>query len=58
MKQEGLRYFTDIGLTSVGLMIFFTFFVCLLFWVYRRSSTELYDHAAHIPLKDGEFHER
>ena len=58
MKQEGLRYFTDINLTSAGLVIFFGFFVCLLFWVYRKSSKDLYSKAANLPLMDGEFHGR
>lgn len=58
MKQEGLRYFTDINLTLAGLMIFFGFFICLLFWVYRKSSKEIYAQAAQLPLVDGEFNGR
>lgn len=58
MKQQGLLYFTDINLTAIGLLIFFIFFVSLLFWVYRKSSQEVYSEVAEIPLKDGEFHGR
>lgn len=40
MKQEGLRFFTDINLTLIGLGIFFTFFAFLLLRVivYRKSQ--------------------
>lgn len=54
MKQEGLRFFTDTHLTAMGLLIFFLFFVSVLFWVYRKSSSELYNRLEQMPLKDGE----
>ncbi|WP_347358684.1 CcoQ/FixQ family Cbb3-type cytochrome c oxidase assembly chaperone [Bdellovibrio sp.] len=54
MKQEALKYFTDTHLTAMGLLIFFLFFVGVLFWVYRKSSKEIYSHMEQIPLKDGE----
>lgn len=54
MKQEGLKFFTDTHLTAMGLLIFFLFFVGVLIWVYRKSSTEIYSHMEQIPLKDGE----
>lgn len=54
MKQAGLMYFTDIHLTVGGLMIFFLFFIGVMFWVYRKSSSQLYSHVEQIPLKDGE----
>ncbi|MBV2167889.1 MAG: cbb3-type cytochrome c oxidase subunit 3 [Bdellovibrio sp.] len=54
MKQEGLKYFTDTHLTGMGLLIFFIFFVGVLFWVYRKSSTEIYHKMEQIPLQDGE----
>ncbi len=52
MKQEGLKYFTDTNLTAVGLIIFFAFFVGLLFWVYRKSSSEIYIEMSRLPLKE------
>ncbi len=55
MKQLGLAYFTDTHLTALGLLIFFFFFVGVLFWVYRKSSTSLYHRMEQMPLlKDGE----
>lgn len=54
MKQEGLMYFTDTHLTTAGLLIFFLFFIGVLFWVFRKSSSELYNHLEKMPLKDGE----
>ncbi|MGZ3769977.1 MAG: cbb3-type cytochrome oxidase subunit 3 [Bdellovibrio sp.] len=54
MKQEALSYFTDTYLTALGLLIFFGFFVGVLIWVYRKSSTELYTQLEQLPLKGGE----
>ncbi|MGZ3774359.1 MAG: cbb3-type cytochrome oxidase subunit 3 [Pseudobdellovibrionaceae bacterium] len=51
MKQEALKYFTETHLTAIGLLIFFMFFVSVLFWVYRKSSTELYTELEQLPLK-------
>lgn len=55
MKQEALKFFTDTQLTAAGLMIFFLFFVGVLFWVYRKSSTEIYAHLEKVPLNDGDL---
>ncbi len=51
MKQEGLKYFTDINLTILGLFIFFSFFVFLLLrvYVYRRDQIERLEQ---IPFND------
>lgn len=54
MKQEGLKFFTDTYMTSMGLIIFFAFFVGVLFWVYRKSSTETYAQLEKMPL-DGDL---
>lgn len=55
MKQEGLKYFTDLHLTSIGLIIFFVFFVCVLVWVFRKNSKYFYNEMQNMPLKDQEF---
>lgn len=55
MKQDGLKFFTDTHLTSIGLMIFFLFFVGVMFWIYRRNSKELYSGMEQLPLNDGEI---
>ena len=52
MKQEALKYFTQTYLTSMGLIIFFAFFVGLLIWVYRRHSGVHYARMTSIPLQD------
>ncbi len=57
MKQLGLKYFTDTHLTAMGLLIFFLFFVGVLFWVYRKNSTQLYAELGNMPLENGENHE-
>ncbi|MGE5085421.1 MAG: cbb3-type cytochrome oxidase subunit 3 [Bacillota bacterium] len=55
MKQDGLKFFTDTHLTSIGLMIFFLFFVGVMIWVYRRNSKEIYQSMEQLPLNDGEI---
>lgn len=54
MKQLGLSYFTDIHLTVLGLAIFFTFFVCVCLWAYRKSGSAIYQRIEKFPLQDGE----
>ena len=53
MKQDGLLYFSDTYLTSLGLIIFFIFFASMLFWVNRRNSKALYGRLEHLPFEDG-----
>lgn len=58
MKQEGLRYFTELHLTTIGLLIFFFFFVGVILWVYRKPSKEIYNRMEQLPLADGDYHGR
>ncbi len=53
MKAEGLRFFTDTYLTVIGLIIFFSFFVGLLFWVRVRAKQGVYQRLQSLPLLDG-----
>jgi cytochrome c oxidase cbb3-type subunit IV len=57
MMREGLKYFTDVHLTLLAMMIFLCFFTATLIWVYRRSSTELYKQLSQLPLED-QHHEQ
>lgn len=54
MKQEGLRYFTDINLTLLGLGIFFFFFAFLLLrvMVYRKTQINYFES---LPFNDTSF---
>ncbi|MEK6554961.1 MAG: cbb3-type cytochrome c oxidase subunit 3 [Bdellovibrionota bacterium] len=51
MKSEGLAYFTDTYLTSIGLLIFFAFFVAVIIWTSRRESQKLYRRVENLPLE-------
>ncbi len=51
MKQEVFQNFNDQNLTILGLFIFVTFFVGLLFWVYRRTQAPHYKYMSQIPLE-------
>lgn len=59
MKQEALKYFSEIHLTVFGLVLFFTFFTVMVLWVNRKSGKQLYQRLARIPLDGGgEIHEQ
>lgn len=49
MKQLGLQYFTDIHLTVLGLLIFFSYFAFMTFQVYRQDPKEI-KHLENIPF--------
>jgi cbb3-type cytochrome oxidase subunit 3 len=53
MKQQGLAYFSDTYLTSIGLLIFFVFFAGMLVWVHRKNSKDLYSYLEQLPLNEG-----
>ncbi|MFP5519724.1 MAG: cbb3-type cytochrome oxidase subunit 3 [Bdellovibrionia bacterium] len=54
MKQKGLLYFTDIDITVLGLVIFFTCFAGICLWAYRKNSKKIYNYVEQLPLQDGE----
>lgn len=56
--KEGLSYFTDTYLTSVGLLIFFVFFLAVVWWVSRTHSWKLYSYVETLPFENGENYER
>ena len=57
MKQEGLLYFTDTYLTTLGLLIFFAFFVSMLFWVSRPYNKKKFKHLEQMPIEKGTSNE-
>jgi cytochrome c oxidase cbb3-type subunit 4 len=56
--KEGLSYFTDTYLTTFGLLIFFGFFMCVVFWVSRPKTRLLCDYAEMLPFENGDKYER
>lgn len=52
--KYGLGYFTDTHLTIIGLLIFFTFFIGLLWWTSLKPNKALYKQMEQIPLNDGD----
>ncbi len=58
MKQLGLEHFTDLYLTSAGLLIFFFFFVSMLVWVFSKGNREKFQKMSLLPLEqEGASHE-
>lgn len=58
MKQEILTRFPWPWLPTLGLLIFFIFFIALIFRVYTSSRREFFLVAESLPLDDGEKHEQ
>ncbi len=52
MKQEVLSYFHMPYLTLAGLMIFFSFFMIMVFFVMQKKRGVLYDYLGHLPLEE------
>ena len=55
--KEGLSYFTDVYLTSFGLLIFFGFFLGVIWWVTRPQNRELFRYTESLPFENGDQHE-
>lgn len=58
MKQMILTQFPWMWLSSMGLVIFFTFFVILIFRLNTQNQKQLHQFAQELPLQDGEKYER
>lgn len=54
MKQAALKYFTDLDLSMLALMIFFLSFVFLIYRVYFFQKKESFEVLSQIPLNDKE----
>jgi cbb3-type cytochrome oxidase subunit 3 len=52
MKAEALVNFPLTMLTCVGLMLFFSVFVGMLWWINLRWRRPIYQHLANLPLED------
>ncbi len=58
MMQEGLKHFTEIPLTVVGMLIFFvTYMAVLVFVLGHKKVKQRMDLCAEIPLREDEHHE-
>lgn len=45
--------FLNMHAGTLGLLIFFIFFVVMLAWIFRPGSKDIYIAQANIPLKEG-----
>lgn len=55
MKQEILIKFPWLSLSSLALVIFFSFFVALLFIINSRSQKKVHEVAERIPMNEAEL---
>ncbi|MCB0342038.1 MAG: cbb3-type cytochrome c oxidase subunit 3 [Pseudobdellovibrionaceae bacterium] len=58
MLRESLRHLPPGLWTLVGLLVTFTIFLGIIWWVYRKQPKKHYDQMAHLPLTKDEQHER
>lgn len=56
MKQEALKFFTDIHLTVLGLLIFFGYFVFITIQAFRMSKNKI-NYLGNMPLESEQPHE-
>jgi len=56
MKQIALKYFTDLDLSLLALMIFFFAFLFLIYRIYFFEPKENFEKLGQIPLQDEEAH--
>jgi len=54
MNKQWVMNFSDANLTLLALFIFLTFFISVLFWVYRKSSSTLYARLEKSPFEKGD----
>ena len=52
MFREAFSQFNDTHLTFIGLFIFVTFFIGLLFWVYLPMKKKHFERMRNLPLQD------
>lgn len=61
MKSEGLKYFSNVDLQLLALVLFVFIFVAMLFFVFQSRRKPVYGYIESLPLQDlekGEAHER
>ena len=54
MIQEVLSHFPHIWVTCLGLLIFLSLFIVILFRLFLRSHRALYQQISHLPLQEEE----
>tara|TARA_R110002072_G_scaffold534_2_gene3574 strand:- start:111451 stop:111645 length:195 start_codon:yes stop_codon:yes gene_type:complete len=52
MKSQVLSNFAWTDLTVVAFVIFLTFFLTMLYWVFRNGSKKLYQSVEQLPLEE------
>lgn len=56
MKQEALKYFTDIHLTVLGLMIFFGYFIFISIQALKMNKNKI-NYLGNMPLESENTYE-
>ncbi len=54
MKSLGLSYFTDTNLTLLALLLFFSVFIGLTFWVFRKDQKPYFKKMSELPFDEGQ----
>lgn len=58
MLSHGLKFFTDIPITLIGMILFMIAFFGVTAWTFLRSqSKEFYQKVANLPLTEEQQHE-
>ncbi|MBN8536702.1 MAG: CcoQ/FixQ family Cbb3-type cytochrome c oxidase assembly chaperone [Deltaproteobacteria bacterium] len=54
MISQWLTHFNDVQLALVGFALFFSVFVMVLLWTYRKNSKNYYQNISELPFNDGD----
>jgi cbb3-type cytochrome oxidase subunit 3 len=57
MMARTLAHFQYTQLTCLGLVIFLSVFISVLFWVFRPESQKIYDQLKLVPLDGGNIND-
>jgi len=55
--KDGLLYFTDTYLTAIGLVIFFSFFLGVVWWASLPVNKKRFRHYETLPFENGDRYE-
>lgn len=54
MTKQWLAHFNDTQVALFGFLLFFSVFVVVLLWTYRKNSKNYYQEISNLPLNDGD----
>lgn len=57
MKSQVFKNFDLTILPTIGMILFLTIFIGMIFWIYRKDSKDIYKELSQMPLDEGKSNE-